>query len=243
MVKKEMKNPCDVKKEKPIFLKTLMIIILAVIVEIGVIYSIYMPKSISGHSISDVAELYFDVFPNSNIFLYVQWGIILLILFIVFIKNIGILKRRKEVHGVNLTQTRKGCKTDLDALYIILKQKKKLSVRSIARIFKIKEDLAIEWARILETGELVKIEYPSLGGPIVELKVSEEILEKKEHKLIEEVKHSSKTKKEPSIKKPEEPNNENLPLPKKVKPEISKKSKKTVKKKVRTQGKKIKRKK
>ena len=58
--------------------------------------------------------------------------------------------------------------TDLDLLYFLLREKKKLKIPTISKIFKIDKEKALEWCRILESHDYVIINYPSLSEPEVE---------------------------------------------------------------------------
>ena len=59
--------------------------------------------------------------------------------------------------------------TDLDILYNLLKEKKKIPVKALAVYFKVEESTIISWARILEEANLLTIHYPSFGHPILTL--------------------------------------------------------------------------
>ena len=147
---KRVRKPKEVKEEKPIFLKIFAIILITLVTEsIAIFYA----------SSKD--------FPIPRYLLIMQVPLIIFILGFAYIKNRRIWQRKVEEYGINLREISKNSKTDLDALYTILKNKKEIKVRSISNIFKIEEDLAMEWSRILEAGELVTIEYPGFGSPKV----------------------------------------------------------------------------
>ena len=57
-------------------------------------------------------------------------------------------------------------KTDLDTLYNILKDKKQLRTSSIAKLFKVNKETALNWCKILESGNLAVLDYSS-GDPVV----------------------------------------------------------------------------
>ena len=59
--------------------------------------------------------------------------------------------------------------TDLDILYDVLKEKKKVSLLSIQNIFKINEETAIEWCKILESGNLAELSYSKVGESFLTL--------------------------------------------------------------------------
>lgn len=72
----------------------------------------------------------------------------------------------KEIIQVDIKSIPRGkSKTDLDVLYDLLKEKGKLKLSSITSIFKIPESKAIEWTKILESGNLAEMNYPRIGEP------------------------------------------------------------------------------
>jgi hypothetical protein len=174
------------------------------LIELGVLIYTYLPKTFTGFSVANTAaETYSSVPPISKIFLLLQLFLIMPLIFFFGFRNI-VLMRKKEVSGINVKEVRNKCKTDLDALYSILKDKKHLRIASIADLFKINKDLAMEWAKILESGDLATIDYPGFGGPVVILneKVEPNYSENEPIKSpIKPVKKSEISKKEESIKK------------------------------------------
>lgn len=213
-----------VKGEQPIFFKTVVFVIVLLLAEVGLLYYFYSPKTISGFSIADFKEAYANVYPTSKVFLYSQWIILFLIVLFVYLKNKGILKRNREKSSIDLEKITKGSKTDLDSLYNLLKEKKRVSIKVIAHLFEIEDDLAIDWARILEAGGLATVEYPGIGSPFVMLveKEGEKNEPKKEEPIKQEVKESLEKKEEKDS--PSEKVIEKKPSVKKFKRSTSKKS-------------------
>lgn len=180
------------KEEKPIFLKVFSIVLVVLVAEAAAIFF----ASRNGYEI-----------PTGV--LIAQVPIIIFFLGFAYVKNRRIWRRKVDEYGINLTEIKKHSKTDLDALYTILKNKKEISVKSVANLFKIPQDLAMEWARILESGDLVTIEYPGFGSPRILYQTQEknvtlvesprEIKKKKDEMATEAkkigVNGSSKTKK------------------------------------------------
>ena len=98
----------------------------------------------------------------------------LLMMFISYKKRLKLHKKVLDLRNFHSSRTT----TDLDALYEVLKEKKKLSLSTIANTFNVSTALVYEWGKILETGKLAKIEYPRFKEPILTL--MEETDEKKE---------------------------------------------------------------
>ena len=164
------------KEEQLVFFRTLTVILVILILNI-VIFSLKygnFNRGLTGFSIkTTVYEMYSTMPRTSKIFLLSQWGLLLLLLIYVAIKDKAILGRQKEVKGLDLKKFREKAKTDLDALYALLKDKKKIRVAIIAKAFDIDKSLAMDWCKILESGKLATIDYPGIGGPVVRLRQRE----------------------------------------------------------------------
>lgn len=184
-----------IKGEQKLFSRILVVVILIFIINIGVFVVKFgdiddgseaiNQTGFTGHSIGgDVAGLYLNLPLVSKIFLIVQWGLLALLLIYIGFRDKEVTKNQTELSGINLNQIRKKSETDLDALYNLLKQKQHLRVSTVSQAFDIKEDLAMEWGKILESGNLAYIDYPKFGGPLIKIKsklISEEnIIQKKE---------------------------------------------------------------
>ncbi len=151
-------------------------------------------SGLSGLSVKTVERTFVNLgnMPKiSQIFLMVQWGLIFIVLFYTVAKDRMTLNKRKEVSSVNLKKKSMKNKTDLDALYEILKKNKKLRISSIAKAFNVNDDTASEWCKILESGNLAEIDYPGFGAPVVKIKEKEN--ENKEVESKENVKGKKKS--------------------------------------------------
>lgn len=171
--------------------KTLLIIkmakrgeIISVIIIVGILASLnlflYLSKgnfsysNFSGMAISEIPKLPQGI--NFSVIAFVvQWGLLLLIVIIAYLRH---LKHKKEEDikiNYSKIKTSKGkSSTDLDVLYDLLKNKKRLKINIIAKTFKITNDKALEWAKILENSELGVIEYPAFNEPEIRLKEENE---------------------------------------------------------------------
>ena len=74
------------------------------------------------------------------------------------------------------TQNRRS-RTDLDILYEMLKKKKEIKMESVEQTFHITPEIALEWFKVLENGELADIEYPRFGKPMLMLSEGEKKIE------------------------------------------------------------------
>ncbi len=169
------------KGESKLFLKVFIVVILIFFINIAVFFIKFgdvddgseaiNQSGFTGLSIGkDVTDLYVSLPLVSKIFLMVQWGFLLLLLIYVGFRDKEVTKNQNELAGLDLNQIRKKSETDLDALYTLLKQKQQLRIATVSKAFDIKEDLAMEWGKILESGKLAYIDYPKFGGPLIKIK-------------------------------------------------------------------------
>ncbi|MFA4953672.1 MAG: hypothetical protein WC584_05600, partial [Candidatus Pacearchaeota archaeon] len=143
---------------------------------------------ISGKFMQEIPRLPLNL--NISIIFFIALWILLFA--IIFVSFAHFLKTKKEEKiKINLDELSKNggkSKTDLDTLYNLLKQKKALKVGTIARIFKISNENALEWSKILENHELVVIDYPTFNEP--EVKIYEKEVEEKEKQTQEREKQA-----------------------------------------------------
>ncbi len=167
---------------KPYFFsKTLTLIFLILLINFGVIfYKFGRSNNITGMSIKDtIIVTYSETSFNAKIFLISEWIFLGLGLFLAFMSDKGaFINAQKELQDININTLSQGSKTNLDTLYKLLKIKKQLRISAISRIFNVEKDIAIEWGKILQSGNLVKIGYPSIGEPIIKINEEKGELEK-----------------------------------------------------------------
>ena len=159
----------------------------------------YSYSSLSGLLVAEISKTPQGMNISLIAFL-IQWFLLVLIVIVAYVR---MLKHRHHEDVKINYQKLKGKNsgksgTDLDILYALLKEKKKLKISVIAKTFSITNDRALEWAKILENYELGAIEYPAFDSPELRIKESEE--EKKEIKKPEENK-IEKEDKEKKVKK------------------------------------------
>lgn len=109
---------------------------------------------------------------SSKIFLGIQLILIMGILVYTFIYERKMKKRENELIGFHIEKAGPN-ETDLDVLYEILKNKKKIGLSAVAKSFKVNKEVAMEWCKILESGDLAIIDYPGFGEPTIKIKISE----------------------------------------------------------------------
>lgn len=173
------------KGESKLFSRIFIVVVLVFFINIGAFFIKFgdidngseeiNQTGLTGLSIGkDAADLYLSLPLVSKIFLMVQWGLLILLLVYVGFRDKEVTKNQNELAGFDLNQIRKKSETDLDALYTILKQKQQLRIATVSKAFDIKEDLAMEWGKILESGKLAYIDYPKFGGPLIKIKNKDE---------------------------------------------------------------------
>lgn len=171
------------KEGRPVFFKTL--IVLGIVFVLTIFFILYNASSanISGKSIMEVGSNFSDtiskISKSSLIFIVVEWFVFLILLVVVFTRDKMITRR--EVNDLNLQPRFSKYKTDIDVLYEILKERKVIRIRIVAEAFGTTQEKAMEWAKILEEGDLANIEYPGFAGE-AELKFIEPKVNSKEEK-------------------------------------------------------------
>jgi hypothetical protein len=110
---------------------------------------------------SSLNSKYPNIAKPSRIALIIEW----IVLIIAIVASLAIEKMHpKDITPAITKPVTKGkSETDLDGLYSLLKEKKKLKLSAIAKIFKVSEETATDWAKILESGNLAAINYPRIG--------------------------------------------------------------------------------
>ncbi|MBI2452013.1 hypothetical protein HYV50_02960 [Candidatus Pacearchaeota archaeon] len=103
----------------------------------------------------------------SKIFVLAEWILIFLAILLLYIERKMGHKKELFVIGNDLRNNirRSGTATDLDVLYDLLKERKRLSISAIARAFNVSRDLVMEWGKIFQSKEIAEIEYPLFGQP------------------------------------------------------------------------------
>ncbi|MDP2925046.1 MAG: hypothetical protein Q8N99_01610 [Nanoarchaeota archaeon] len=164
---------------KPIFFKVFLVALLLVVINGAYFFYNfykYYNKGVSGFSIkttfftvkNTLSDNYSSMSVGIKIFLIVQWALIVGILTYAATRDRR-LKNKLFVKLVLNDRNNKVNKTDLDTLYDTLKKDKELKISTIASSFDISRDNALEWAHILESGDLATIEYPGFGEPILRI--------------------------------------------------------------------------
>ena len=100
-----------------------------------------------------------------------QWVILIIIVLFSYAKFVQ-KKKKDEVLEAEIPRvtTSGDLETEIDILYRLIKEKRRLTLTAITNAFNINKDKALEWARILEDHDLVMIEYPAFSDPEVEIK-------------------------------------------------------------------------
>ncbi len=203
--------------------KGFVIIVLFVLIFSGLNLFLFLNKD--GTSYSSITGKFISEMPSlpkgltlSTIAFVAQWLILLIIVLFAYSKFI---KHKKTEHlQINynqIRQKRSKSGTDLDTLYSLLQERKKASVPAIAKVFKISNEKALEWGKILENKELVTVEYPAFNDPEIRMKTKEEDEKEKEGDK------AKKTKEGDKAKKTKEDQNKSKEKPTKEKEVVSKK--------------------
>ena len=226
-------------KHKPLFPKIIVIIIISLIINLSafIFQGGIFDKGLTGFSIKETLSSTFkrtmDMSPIMKIFLISQWVLLFIILMYSAFKDKNVLNQKKDEKELHIQKNLSKNKTDLDILYEVLQKKKKLKISAISKAFKIEKDIALEWCKILESGNLAEIDYPGLGQPVIKIssqcekeKIKNKIPEKETKQKIKGEKKSNKINEEKKNIKHKKPN---------LLPKISKKEIKKIKKEIKNQ--------
>lgn len=106
----------------------------------------------------------------STIAVIAEW-VFVIFMFLIMTAKRKVLVRQEaaEVKAKKDSIISAGNKTDIDKLYEILKEKKKVGILAVAQAFNIDKELVLEWGQTLEDGGLAIVEYPRIGEPQIVL--------------------------------------------------------------------------
>jgi len=174
VLKKNMKKDSPKKKEKsskPIFRRVVLIIVLMLVLNLTLLGFEYgTNKGLTGLTIKEsVASAYKNISPLSKAALVGQWLILIAMLVFVSLKDRGSAMIQDEVSQTDFANMSRQRGTDLDTLYNILKEKEQIRISTVSKVFKVDKKTAMEWGKILESGNLAVIDYISTKEPIIKL--------------------------------------------------------------------------
>lgn len=199
------------KRGKLLFPKLFYLTLLILLIEIGIL--IYtnresvnqLSKGLTGNAVNGIiAESYSSMSFSSRVFLVIQWTVIILLLFGAALRDRAIKNSKPDESETEIDYKSKN-KTDIDILYETLQEKKQLKISSISDLFNIDKNIAMEWGKALETGDLAYIDYPGFGGPVLVLKEEDNILNLKKPEEILTPERPAETRPVETLIKPVQP--------------------------------------
>ena len=208
------------KEVKKLFPITILIVVVTLFINTGYLVYKYghLNTGLTGLSIGTIRDAFInasEMSQISKIFFIVQWLIISIIVVYAFFQDKLSILKGEEVENVASYRSSNKNKTDLDIFYDILKSRKSLRISTISKSFDVSENIAMGWAKILESANLAKIEYPGFGEPKVVINerkviaVSNNFKNKTEKQEEKNAEQTSKLEKiETGIDKSEQPINE-----------------------------------
>lgn len=173
------------KKEENILKRIISLMILLLFLNIGnyVYTNSFQKVSLTGNVIDEMVS------PNDSItgnliktevlekkgevttyLLFLQWSLLLVLFIYAFFKRKQVTIDSIELKKVMVPSKQGRQKTDLDTLYEYLSEKGQIKIIEVMKMFNIKKDIAMEWGKILESGDLAEIDYPMMRGPIIKFK-------------------------------------------------------------------------
>jgi hypothetical protein len=107
----------------------------------------------------------------SKISLITEWLLLIYLMYISYKtkQNMKEENAQKEQMEEIMKRDRTKTKTDLDILYDVLKEKKKIKVSTAAKAFNVDKKIINEWCDILEEGNLATMNYPKMSEPEITL--------------------------------------------------------------------------
>ena len=127
----------------------------------------YGEKGVSGFVVGGIdLEAYPQLSPLSKKILIIEWtvlGLATLATLASFL--VEQIRSKKESEEIMQMSAKGKSKTDLDLLYVALKEKKKLKISTVTKMFNVKDTTVIEWAKIFEASNLAMLNYPRIGEP------------------------------------------------------------------------------
>ncbi|MEA3248196.1 MAG: hypothetical protein U9Q73_00660 [Nanoarchaeota archaeon] len=125
---------------------------------------------ISGNSIEETVRGFYEISSvNHRILIAFQFFLVLVIVVSFFMIIRKFKSKKKLLKSDFIIGGNTNSKTDLDTLYEILKHKKEIDIEDIGKVFKVNREVALEWSKILENGNLAIIDYPGFGRPVLKL--------------------------------------------------------------------------
>lgn len=129
----------------------------------------FYPQGISGFSVGklnlgdDFKAKYSAFSLPSKIILGSEWLLVLILVGTGIMREKISLRRDSADIQIKYKSDPSKVKTDLDVLYSLLQERKKINLSTIERLFKANRETVLEWADILEAGNLAILHYPKFG--------------------------------------------------------------------------------
>ena len=108
---------------------------------------------------------FFRISPISYIILAAEWVLIFILVIYMFRGRKKEKSEEQDVEKPVIVRNKMEKITDLDVFYKLVKERKHVRLSTVMRVFEINRKIALDWAKILESANLVKIDYPRIGEP------------------------------------------------------------------------------
>ena len=166
---------------------TTIIIVFFIIIHTSISFLLIRKSTITGEISLDIKDNILKLSPLNKKILLVEWLVIIIIVGVILLREkLKLNKEMKDSEKIlkipSSKLKRSEPETDLDLLYKLLKENKSLRISAISKIFKVSKEVALEWCKILEEGDLAVIYYPTFGDPKVILNSDDEKKEEKQEK-------------------------------------------------------------
>lgn len=120
----------------------------------------------SGSSIREIIIISYKFIPlNYKFFILFQCLLVVVIMIVIAVRKFKLRRGLFKKDFINGMKSQ----TDLDILYEILKREKWVTLDNIEKVFKVNSEIALDWSKVLENGNLAIIDYPRFGKPVLRL--------------------------------------------------------------------------
>lgn len=89
-------------------------------------------------------------------------------------KLVGILTKTDLMKKLSKERIKEKISTKVDEMLRIIEREKQVSIAELSKRMRIPEELIESWAKVLEDHDLIELNYPTVGSPILRIKTLKE---------------------------------------------------------------------
>jgi hypothetical protein len=147
---------------------------------------IFDTVGISGNAIGDIKlnneleeEIRMDsqTSKSSKLIIIAEWVFLLSIIVLAVLRKK--IEFEQQSDNIKSLQKKRKDETDIDLLYELIQDHKKISVTKLSKLFNVDKEVIKKWGEVLENSELVTVDYPRFGDAKIMLREEDEKENKK----------------------------------------------------------------